>query len=119
MYVMQSLPSHQQSLAGGIFNVVIRLGNSVVMGVTTAVYSSIKATPAGMADPMLSFTRAFQASMAFAAASLLFTPFIRLGTQGNAPKQVTLESTDKSVGGTVANSTSGTEQEKKEPGSQV
>ncbi|CAJ2513550.1 Uu.00g016690.m01.CDS01 [Anthostomella pinea] len=86
MYVMQSLPRHQQSLAGGIFNVVIRLSNTVVMGVTTAVFSSIEMTPAGIADPMLKYTRTFQVCVAFSGASLLFAPFIRLGTQGNAPK---------------------------------
>ncbi|KAI1386471.1 MFS general substrate transporter [Hypoxylon trugodes] len=86
MYVMQSLPKHQQSLAGGIFNVVIRLSNTAVMGISTAVYSSIELTPQGMADPMLKFTRTFQLCLAFAGASLLLAPFIRLGTQGNHPK---------------------------------
>ncbi|KAI0840783.1 MFS general substrate transporter [Hypoxylon sp. FL0890] len=87
MYVMQSLPKHQQSLAGGIFNVVIRLSNAAVMGISTAVYSSVELTAEGMADPMLKFTRTFQVSVAFAAASVLFAPFIRLGTQGNHPKE--------------------------------
>jgi hypothetical protein len=85
MYVMSSLPRHQQSLAGGIFNVVIRLSNTVVMGITTAVFSSVEVTPAGMADPMLKYTRAFQTCLAFSVASVLITPFIRLGTQGNSP----------------------------------
>ncbi|KAF3007055.1 hypothetical protein E8E14_003030 [Neopestalotiopsis sp. 37M] len=86
MYVMSSLPPHQQSLAGGIFNVVIRLSSTAVMGITTAVFSSVELTPAGMADPMLKYTRTFQACVALAGASVLFAPFIRLGTQGNAPK---------------------------------
>ncbi|KAK6065839.1 WD domain-containing protein [Seiridium cupressi] len=86
MYVMSSLPSHQQSLAGGIFNVVIRLSSTAVMGITTAVFSSVELTPEGMADPMLKYTRTFQACVALAAASVLFSPFIKLGTQGNAPK---------------------------------
>ncbi|KAI1142396.1 MFS general substrate transporter [Hypoxylon sp. FL0543] len=87
MYVMQSLPKHQQSLAGGIFNVVIRLSNAAVMGISTAVFSSVELTAEGMADPMLKFTRTFQVSVALAAASVLFAPFIRLGTQGNHPKE--------------------------------
>ncbi|KAI1377684.1 MFS general substrate transporter [Hypoxylon crocopeplum] len=86
MYVMQSLPKHQQSLAGGIFNVVIRLSNTAIMGISTAVFSSVELTADGMADPMLKFTRTFQVSVAFAAASVLFAPFLRLGTQGNHPK---------------------------------
>jgi len=84
MYVMQSLPSHQQSLAGGIFNTMIRLCSTVSLGITTAVFSSVAASPAGAADPMLKFTRAWQVSLAMAGASLLFVPFIRLGTQGNS-----------------------------------
>ncbi|KAI0457522.1 MFS general substrate transporter [Xylaria acuta] len=83
MYVLQSLPSHQQSLAGGIFNVFIRLSNTAVLGISTAVFSSIKSTPA---DPMLKYTRTFQTTVALAAAGVLVSPFIKLGTQGNAPK---------------------------------
>ncbi|KAI3332128.1 MFS general substrate transporter [Xylariaceae sp. AK1471] len=86
MYVLQSLPSHQQSLAGGIFNVVIRLSNTAILGISTAIYSSIESTPAGMADPMLKYKRTFQTTIAFAAAGLVLSPFITLGTQGNAPK---------------------------------
>ncbi|KAI5919851.1 major facilitator superfamily domain-containing protein [Camillea tinctor] len=86
MYVMQSLPRHQQSMAGGIFNVVIRLSNTAVMGISTAVYSSIELTPAGIDNPMLKYTRTFQVSIALSALSLLISPFIRLKTQGNSPK---------------------------------
>ncbi|KAI8959004.1 MFS general substrate transporter [Daldinia sp. FL1419] len=84
MYVMESLPKNQQSLAGGIFNVVIRLANTAVMGISTAIFSSVQLTPEGMADPMLKFTRTFQTSVAFSAACLILTFFIRLGTQGNS-----------------------------------
>ncbi|KAI0525744.1 major facilitator superfamily domain-containing protein [Xylaria bambusicola] len=91
MYVLQSLPSHQQSLAGGIFNVVIRLSNTVVLGISTAVFSSVESTPAGIADPMLKYVRTFQTTVALAAAGVVISPFIRLGTQGNAPKIVIRE----------------------------
>ncbi|KAJ3560752.1 hypothetical protein NPX13_g9199 [Xylaria arbuscula] len=84
MYVLQSLPSHQQSLAGGIFNVVIRLSNTVVLGISTAVFSSVESTPAGIANPMLKYIRTFQTTVALAAAGAVIAPFIRLGTQGNA-----------------------------------
>ncbi|KAI0971492.1 MFS general substrate transporter [Xylaria arbuscula] len=95
MYVLQSLPSHQQSLAGGIFNVVIRLSNTVVLGISTAVYSSIESTPAGLADPMLKYTRTFQTTVGLAAAGVALSPFIRLGTQGNAPKMEAREENEK------------------------
>ncbi|KAI0395922.1 MFS general substrate transporter [Xylariaceae sp. FL0594] len=86
MYVLQSLPAHQQSLAGGLFNVFIRLSNTAVLGISTAVFSSIESTPAGMQDPMLKYTRTFQTTIALAAAGLILAPFIKVGTQGNAPK---------------------------------
>ncbi|KAI2473034.1 MFS general substrate transporter [Annulohypoxylon bovei var. microspora] len=119
MYVMQSLPKHQQSLAGGIFNVVIRLSNAAVMGISTAVFSSVELTPEGMADPMLKFTRTFQVSVALAGAGVLLAPFIRLGTQGNHPKEDTKEGEEKNESGKtteVATSTgeSETEEKKKE-----
>ncbi len=84
---MESLPRHQQSLAGGIFNVIIRLDQAVVMGISTAVFSSVELTPEGIADPMLKYTRTFQVSVGLAALSLLFSPFIRLRTQGNTPRE--------------------------------
>jgi hypothetical protein len=56
------------------------------MGITTAVYGSIESTPEGIANPMLKYVRVFQTCVAFAAAGILFVPFLRIGTQGNAPK---------------------------------
>ncbi|KAI4869554.1 MFS general substrate transporter [Hypoxylon rubiginosum] len=91
MYVMQSLPKHQQSLAGGIFNMVIRLSNTAIMGISTAVFSSVEMTAEGMTDPMVKFTRTFQVSVALSAVGLLLSVFIRLGTQGNHPKEETQE----------------------------
>jgi hypothetical protein len=85
MYVMQSLPSHQQALAGGIFNTLFRLGAAIALGATTAVYTSTAGTPEGAADPMLGYTRAWQAAIGLSAGSFLFLPFVRLGTQGHAP----------------------------------
>ncbi|KAI1409576.1 MFS general substrate transporter [Hypoxylon sp. FL1857] len=113
MYVMQSLPKHQQSLAGGIFNVVIRLSNAAVMGISTAVFSSVELTPEGTADPMLKFTRTFQVSVALAAASVLFAPFIRLGTQGNHPKEENKEKSQSSKSTEIVASAGESELEEK------
>lgn len=84
---MQSLPPHQQSLAGGIANVVTRLGSSVAMGITTAVYSSVQLSPENTADPMLRYNRTFLTCVAFCGVGAIFVPFMRLGTQGNSPKR--------------------------------
>ncbi|KAI6085384.1 MFS general substrate transporter [Hypoxylon rubiginosum] len=107
MYVMQSLPKHQQSLAGGIFNMIIRLSNTVVMGISTAVFSSVELTPEGMADPMVKFTRTFQVSVAFAAVALILSVFIRLGTQGNVPKEGQEEANSRSEDSTVVGANTG------------
>ncbi|KAL8381799.1 hypothetical protein RB595_005860 [Gaeumannomyces hyphopodioides] len=99
MYVMQSLPSHQQGLAGGIFNTMIRLCSTVALGISTAVFGSVGRSPEGVANPMLQYTRAFQVSVAMAAFGLLFVPFIKVGTQGNH-KHVSDETSDGSLSGT-------------------
>lgn len=92
MYVMQSLPPKHQGLASGIMNTLVRLSSTLAMGVSTAVYSSIDLSAQGQAEPMLKFTRTFQVSIALAACSVVFAPFIRVGTQGHhedpAGKQV-------------------------------
>lgn len=99
MYVMQSLPPKHQGLASGIMNTLVRLSCTLAMGIATAVYSSVDLSPKGQADPMLKFTRTFQVSIALAACSVLFVPFIRVGTQGHhehestASTQVEVEET--------------------------
>jgi len=84
MYVMQSLPSHQQSTAGGMFNTLVRLGSTIALGISTAVYTSVALTDASMADPMLKYQRAFLVSVGLAGASLVFLPFLKIGTQGHS-----------------------------------
>lgn len=80
---MQSLPAHQQGLASGVMNTLIRLSSTVAMGIATAVFSSVEVSPQGMEKPMLKYTRTFQVSVALAAASVLIVPFIKIGTQGH------------------------------------
>lgn len=84
---MQSLPPEKQSLAGGIANVVTRLGSSVAMGITTAVYNSVQLSPENAADPMLRYNRTFLACVAFCGIGAVFIPFMRLGTQGGFRKK--------------------------------
>ncbi|KAK4448142.1 major facilitator superfamily-domain-containing protein [Podospora aff. communis PSN243] len=84
MYVMQSLPSHQQALAGGIFNTIFRLGMAVSLGISTAVFTTAKSAPQTLGDPMWPYAKAFQTSIGMSAASFLFLPFVRLGTQGHS-----------------------------------
>ncbi|KAI1776961.1 hypothetical protein F4818DRAFT_363890 [Hypoxylon cercidicola] len=108
MYVMQSLPQHQQSIAGGIFNMVIRLANTAVMGISTTVFSSVELTAEGTADPMVNFTRTFQVSVGLSAVSLLLAVFIQLETQGNHLKEeIQEEDKNQSENSTVVGASMG------------
>ncbi|KAF7546976.1 hypothetical protein G7Z17_g8038 [Cylindrodendrum hubeiense] len=92
MYVMQALPAHQQSLAGGIFNMLIRLGTTIGLGISTAVYSSVKKAQSEDGDIDEPFRMVYFVSVGLAALSCLFVPFLRIGTQGNVPSD--LDATD-------------------------
>ena len=94
MYVMQSLPPHQQALAGGIFNTIFRLSSAIALGLSTAVFSSTKGSTVAMADIMVPYEKAFQVSIGLSAGSFLFLPFVRLGTQGHVPKSVDADTSD-------------------------
>ncbi|KAH7160761.1 major facilitator superfamily domain-containing protein [Dactylonectria macrodidyma] len=84
MYVMQALPPHQQSLAGGIFNMLIRLSSTIGLGISTAVYSSVEKSQSEGGDVNQPFRMVYFVSVGLAALGCLFVPFLRLGTQGNA-----------------------------------
>ncbi|KAI8723496.1 MFS domain-containing protein [Fusarium sp. LHS14.1] len=115
MYVMQSLPIHQQSLAGGIFNMLIRLGSTVAIGISTAVYSSVGEAQADGGDPVVPYRMAFFVSVGLAGLSCLFLPFMRIGTQGNTPADtVAAEEMTASMGLVNPNATGETGDEKAE-----
>lgn len=101
MYVMQFLPAHQQGLATGVQNTLNRLSATVGVGIATAIYSSVDTTPLGMSHPMLKYTRTFEVSVGMAAVSVLFVPWLRLGTQGNQNGAVKL-ATEKTEAQLVA-----------------
>ncbi|KAL4899295.1 hypothetical protein BDW74DRAFT_171585 [Aspergillus multicolor] len=86
MYIMQSLPSNQQSLAAGIFNMFIRLGTTIGLGISTAVYSSIlsqeESKDESERDEFRPYKAAFYVSVALAVMACLFVPFLRIGRQG-------------------------------------
>lgn len=65
----------------------IRLGTTIIFGMSTAVYSSVKDTPEGEDNVFKPFQSAFYVSLGFAALACIFVPFLRIGTQGNSPKE--------------------------------
>ncbi|KAI9788944.1 MAG: hypothetical protein M1835_002005 [Candelina submexicana] len=91
MYVMSSLPPHQQSIAGGIFNTVTRLCVTIGLGISTAVFNAIAqstttSSPAGASsgaeDALKPYTAVYWFAVASAGSSLLLVPWLRIGTQG-------------------------------------
>ena len=84
MYVMSSLPSEMQSVAGGLFNTITRLATSVGLGVSTAVYSSYKNNDAG--TQYRPYQSTFWVALAGAVIALVFLPFLTLKKQGDRKK---------------------------------
>ncbi|KAJ5929256.1 hypothetical protein N7454_007104 [Penicillium verhagenii] len=96
MYVMSSLPSHQQSIAGGIFNTVSKLCNNLGLGIATSVESAIVNQMTASSPAIKPYLAVYWFAAAAAGSSLLLVPFLTLGTQGgDAPS----ESGDESVNG--------------------
>ena len=85
MYVMSSLPTAQQSIAGGIFQTVTRLCMTVGFGITTALFNAVEKSPR-MASYWDRATQPYTATFWFAVAcsvvSIGLVPFLTLTTQG-------------------------------------
>lgn len=58
----------------------IRLGTTIIFGMSTAVNSLVKNTREGKNDVFKSFQSAFYVSLGFAALACLFVPFLHIGT---------------------------------------
>lgn len=91
---MSSLPKHQQSVGGGIFNTAAKLALTMGLGITTAIFDGLTfADPSapstditGLSDAQI--IRPYHAvwwfATASAGASLLIVWGLKLGTQGHA-----------------------------------
>jgi hypothetical protein len=84
MYVMSSLPPSQQSIAGGIFNTVNKLCNTLGLGIATSVESSIVNRMTASTPAIQPYLSVYWFAAAAAGLALLMVPFLKLGTQGNA-----------------------------------
>lgn len=83
---MSSLPSEQQSVAGGMFQTATRLVSTVGLGVATTVFSSAGGSTVagqdGIRPSWHPYRAAFWVSLVGAVLGLLITPWLKLGTQG-------------------------------------
>ncbi|KAF2722070.1 major facilitator superfamily transporter [Polychaeton citri CBS 116435] len=110
MYVMSSMPREQQSVAGGIFQTVARLCQTIGLGIATAVFSSVEQKSAGLSSLGEYWDRAtapyaatFWAAFAMAAFSVCLVPFMTIGTQGGKEKKIVDEEDGGASGGSSVN----------------
>jgi hypothetical protein len=83
MYVMSSLPPAQQSLAGGLFNTVIKLCSAIGLGISASIYNAESIGTAALQTTLRPYNMVFWFCSASAAIGLLFVPFLTIGTQGH------------------------------------
>ncbi|KAJ5533236.1 hypothetical protein N7494_009788 [Penicillium frequentans] len=96
MYVMSSLPSDQQSIAGGIFNTVSKLCNNLGLGIATSVESAMANQMTASTPAIRPYLTAYWFAAAAAGTSLFMVPFLTLGTQGgDAPTEMGDESVNE------------------------
>ncbi|KAF1961337.1 hypothetical protein CC80DRAFT_488635 [Byssothecium circinans] len=88
MYVLSSMPTNKQSIAGSLFQTLTRLCSAVGYGIATAIFDSVQRNPTSSgyyagnaAEP---YAAAFWFSTGSAVVGLAFVPFLRIGTQGHA-----------------------------------
>ncbi|KAH0542420.1 hypothetical protein FGG08_003175 [Glutinoglossum americanum] len=100
MYVMSSLPTSQQSLAGGIFNTATRLCMTLGLGITTAIFShSAQRDRSVQSNQSITpYQMVFWSAAAMAGASILLLPWLTIGVQGGkSAVALTREKTDRSA----------------------
>lgn len=92
MFVMSAMPPAQQSLAGGIIQTGTRLAGTIGLGISTAVFNAVQASPPSSGfyagDEAAAYAAVFWFSAAITAVSVGLVPFLRVGTQGGAVESV-------------------------------
>lgn len=78
---MSSLPDHQQSLGGGVFNTVVKICITLGLAISTSIYNGTSTT--GTSLVVHPYTMCFWFSVACSGLGLLLVPFLSIGTQGN------------------------------------
>ncbi|KIY03507.1 uncharacterized protein Z520_00198 [Fonsecaea multimorphosa CBS 102226] len=88
MYVMSSLPSEQQSVAGGLFNTATRLVATVGLGIQTSIYNTAGGAAQGPgAVRYRPYQATFWVSLGGAVLAVFLVPFLTIGRQGGRKKQ--------------------------------
>ena len=87
MYVVSKMPQSRQSIAGSLFQTVIRLCTAVSYGIATAIFDAIQRSPPRTGyyanDPVAPYAGTFWFGAGVSVIGLLLVPFLRIGTQGH------------------------------------
>lgn len=88
MYVMSSMPSDKQSIAGAIFNTATRLAATVGIAAQTSVFNGVGGEAEGPASLRYQpYKTTFWVALGGAVLGVILVPFISIGTQGGRRKQ--------------------------------
>jgi hypothetical protein len=87
MYVLSSMPANRQSIAGSLFQTLTRLCTAIGYGIATAIFNTVESSPATSGyyahNSVEPYAAVFWFSAATAALGVLFTPWLKIGTQGH------------------------------------
>lgn len=87
LYVMSSLPSEHQSVAGGLFQTCTRLSQTIGLGVATTVFAAAGgSTEVSESVSWRPYQATFWVSLVGAVVALAITPFLTIGRQGHRQK---------------------------------
>jgi hypothetical protein len=87
MYVLSSMPTNKQSIAGSLLQTLTRLCTAVGYGIATAIFDAVEdnqSTSGYYANNVIEpYAAVFWFAAACAFIGTLFVPFLTIGTQGH------------------------------------
>jgi hypothetical protein len=87
MYVLSSMPTNKQSIAGSLLQTLTRLCTAVGFGFATAIFDAVQDNPSSSGyyanNAIEPFAAVFWFAVACAFIGTLFVPFLTIGTQGH------------------------------------
>lgn len=88
MYVMSSMPPEQQSLAGGVFNTVLKICTAIGLGISASIYNAESSTTSNSGGALQTGVKPYRSVFIFCAGSaalgLMFVPFLTIKMQGDS-----------------------------------
>lgn len=87
MYVLSSMPTNKQSIAGSLLQTLTRLCTAVGYGIATAVFDAVQRSPPTSGyyanNAVAPFAAVFWFAMGISFIAVLLVPFLRITTQGH------------------------------------